>query len=102
MALSTGKIAEVMFEKYKETYDHQDSMLSLVTKNEPDSGMLQNAGNVICRVSCEHLHVLILFSFFGRNLQHFMSSITIMLTWNLVEILIISHDGILFTYRFTI
>jgi hypothetical protein len=47
MALSTGKTAEVMFEKWKETYDHQDSMLTLVQKTEPDAGMMQNSSNVI-------------------------------------------------------
>jgi len=47
MSLSSGKIAEVMFEKYKETYDHQDSMLPLVNKTDPESGMLQNSGNVV-------------------------------------------------------
>ena len=47
MALSTGKTAEVMFETFKETYDQQDSMLPLVTKNQPDAGMLQNSGNTI-------------------------------------------------------
>ena len=47
MAISTGKTAEVMFEKWKETYDHQDSMLTLVQKTEPDAGMMQNSSNVI-------------------------------------------------------
>ena len=47
MSLSTGKTAEIMFEKWKETYDHQDSMLALVDKTEPDAGMMQNASNVI-------------------------------------------------------
>jgi hypothetical protein len=47
MALSTGKTAEVMFEKWKETYDHQESLLPLTEFHEPDAGMMQNASNVI-------------------------------------------------------
>lgn len=38
----TGKIAEVLFEKALETYEHQMSMLSLVERFEPDSGDMQN------------------------------------------------------------
>jgi hypothetical protein len=58
MALSTGKTAEVMFEKWKETYDHQDSMLSLVDKTEPDGGMMQNASNVIWYPVQQHRPVI--------------------------------------------
>jgi len=47
MSLSTGKIAEVMFEKWKETYDHQDSMLVLTDFHSPDAGDMQNSSNVI-------------------------------------------------------
>jgi len=47
MASSTGKTAEVMFEKYKETYEHQDSMLTLVDYHEPDAADMQNSGNII-------------------------------------------------------
>ena len=36
MSLSTGKIAEVMFDKWKETYEHQDDMLILTDFHEPD------------------------------------------------------------------
>ena len=47
MATSTGKIAEVMFEDYVETYEHQDSMLPLVNFHEPDAKTMQNSDNVI-------------------------------------------------------
>jgi hypothetical protein len=47
MALSTGKTAEVMFEKFKETYEHQMTLLDLVDFHEPEGGMMQNASNVI-------------------------------------------------------
>lgn len=40
----TGKIAEVLFEKALETYEHQMQMLSLVERFEPDSGDMQNSG----------------------------------------------------------
>ena len=47
MALSTGKVAEVMFEKFKDTYEHQMDLLPLVEFHEPDGGSMQNASNVI-------------------------------------------------------
>ena len=47
MALSTGKIAEVMFEKFKEMYEHQQTLLTLVDFHEPPGGSMQNASNVI-------------------------------------------------------
>jgi len=47
MALTTGKTVEMMLETAKETYEHPDSMLDLVTLDTPDPGKLQNASNVI-------------------------------------------------------
>lgn len=47
MAVSTGKTAEVMLEKYVETYEHQDSILPMVDFHEPDAAKMQNSGNVI-------------------------------------------------------
>jgi len=47
MALSTGKIAEVMFEKFKEMYEAQQTLLTLVDFHEPPGGSMQNASNVI-------------------------------------------------------
>ena len=45
--LSSGKIAEVYFEKYIETYEHQQQLVELVDYHEPDGGTMQNASNVI-------------------------------------------------------
>jgi hypothetical protein len=58
MALSTGKIAEVMFEKVKETYEHQDMMLDLVNFHEPDGGNMQNAGNFVWYPVQQHAPII--------------------------------------------
>lgn len=58
MSLSTGKIAEVMFEKALETYEHQMDMLSLVDFHEPDAGMMQNGGNFIWYPVQQHAPVI--------------------------------------------
>jgi len=58
MSLSTGKIAEVMFEKWKETYDHQDSMLVLTDFHAPDAGDMQNSSNVIWYPVQQHRPIL--------------------------------------------
>lgn len=47
MALSTGKIAEVMFESFKETYEQEPELLSRTYFHEPEAGTMQNASNVI-------------------------------------------------------
>jgi len=47
MALSTGKIAEVMFEKALETHEHQMDMLDMTNFHQPDGGSMQNTGNFI-------------------------------------------------------
>lgn len=47
MALSTGKVAEVMFEKALETHEHQMDMLDMTTFHEPDGEGMQNQGNFI-------------------------------------------------------
>lgn len=54
MALTTGKVAEVLFENALETYEHQKLMLSLVERFEPDSGNMQNAGNFVWRPVQQH------------------------------------------------
>ena len=46
MALTTGKIVEVLFEKAIETHEMQMQLLDLVSYEEPNPAMLQNAGNV--------------------------------------------------------
>jgi len=58
MALTTGKIAEVLFEKTKETYEHQMQLLPLVMYEEPESGTMQNAGNVVWRPVQQHAPVI--------------------------------------------
>lgn len=56
--LSTGKMAEVLLENAVDTYEHQMQMLPLVTRFEPDSGDLQNAGNVMWRPTQQHAPVI--------------------------------------------
>ena len=58
MALSTGKIAEVLFEKTKEMYEHQMSMLSLVNFHEPNGGDMQNAGNFVWYPVQQHAPII--------------------------------------------
>lgn len=58
MALSTGKTVEVLFEKTKETYEHQMMLLDLTMYEEPDPGKLQNAGNVIWRPWQQHAPII--------------------------------------------
>jgi hypothetical protein len=58
MALSTGKIAEVMFEKTMETYEHQMDMLDLVDFHQPDAGSMQNAGNFIWYPVQQHAPII--------------------------------------------
>jgi len=58
MALSTGKTAEVMFESFKETYEHQMTLLPLVEFHEPEGGMMQNASNVIWYPVQQHAPVI--------------------------------------------
>lgn len=57
MAL-TGKIAEVLFEKALETYEHQMQMLDLVETFTPDGGNLQNANNVVWRPVQQHAPII--------------------------------------------
>lgn len=58
MALSTGKTAEIMFEKFKETYEGQLTLIDLVDFHEPDQGMMQNASNVIWYPVQQHAPVI--------------------------------------------
>lgn len=58
MSLSTGKIAEVLFEKTMETYEHQMSMLPLVNFHEPMGGDMQNAGNFVWYPVQQHAPVI--------------------------------------------
>jgi hypothetical protein len=58
MALSTGKIAEVMFEKYKETYEQQPQLLTLTDFHEPDPGDLQNSSNFVWYPVQQHAPII--------------------------------------------
>jgi hypothetical protein len=58
MALSTGKIAEVMFEKTKETYEHQMDLLRLTTFHQPEGGAMQNSGNFIWYPVQQHAPII--------------------------------------------
>jgi hypothetical protein len=54
----TGKIAVVLFEKTKETYEHQMQLLPLVEYEEPDPGNMQNANNIVWRPVQQHAPVI--------------------------------------------
>lgn len=54
----TGKIVEVLFEKTKETYEHQMQLLNLTTFNEPDAASLQNANNFIWYPVQQHAPII--------------------------------------------
>jgi hypothetical protein len=58
MALTTGKIAEVLLEKSVETFETQLDMLPLVTFDKPDAGTLQNASNVIWKPVQQHAPII--------------------------------------------
>lgn len=55
---TTGKIAEVLFEKALETYEHQMQMLDLVEHWQPNSADMQNAGNVVWRPVQQHAPII--------------------------------------------
>lgn len=56
--LSTGKIAEVMFESAIETHEKEDLMLGLVEFFEPPAGDMQNSGNYVWRPVQQNAPVL--------------------------------------------
>ena len=58
MSLTTGKIAEVMFESAIETHQVQMQLLPLAEFIEPDGAMLQNSGNVIWRPVEQHAPII--------------------------------------------
>ena len=58
MALTTGKTVEIIFENAVETYEHQDSMLDLVSFNQPDPKKMQNADNVIWQDVQQHAPII--------------------------------------------
>ncbi len=66
-ALTTGKTAEVLFEKTLESYEDQMTLLPKVSFVEPDGGMLQNAGNVIWRPVEQHSPILVGWDMTGKE-----------------------------------
>jgi len=62
---TTGKIAEVLFEKAIDTYEHQMQMLDLVQHFQPNSADQQNAGNVVWRPVQQHAPILTGFDLTG-------------------------------------
>lgn len=64
---TTGKIAEVMFEKSKETYEHQMQLLSLTNFDTPDPSKMQNAGNVIWTPVQQHAPIIEGFDLTGEE-----------------------------------
>lgn len=57
-ALTSGKIAEVLFENALEAYEHQMQMLDLVDLFKPSSGDMQNASNVVWRPVQQHAPII--------------------------------------------
>jgi len=57
-SLTTGKVAEVMFEKFIETYDQQTDLLDRVNFHEPDGEQMQHSSNVIWTPVQQHAPVI--------------------------------------------
>lgn len=53
-ALTSGKLAVVIFEEVMETFESQDLLIDKVDFWKPDAGLLQNAGNAIWRDVEQH------------------------------------------------
>lgn len=58
MAVTTGKIVEILFENTLETFETQDQLLPLVNLEEPDGGTMQNSGNVLWRPYQQHAPII--------------------------------------------
>jgi hypothetical protein len=56
--LTTGKIAEVIFENALETFESQEMLLDKVDFWQPDAGDLQNAGNFMWRTVQQHAPII--------------------------------------------
>lgn len=67
MSLTTGKIAEVMFDSYVDTWEKQDLMIDLVDTESADAGKLQNSGNTIWYPVEQHRPVLKGFDLTGQE-----------------------------------
>lgn len=67
MAISSGKIAEVFFDKMKETYENQMQLVNMTDVQNPDEARLQNAGNVVWYPVQQHRPVLEGFDLTGKE-----------------------------------
>jgi hypothetical protein len=57
-SLSTGKIAEVLFESALDTYESQQDLLPLVNFEQYDPATMQNSGNVVWRPVQQHAPII--------------------------------------------
>lgn len=64
---TTGKIAEVLFEKTKETYEHQMALLDLCSFEKPDAATMQNSGNIIWKPTQQHAPIIDGFDLTGQE-----------------------------------
>lgn len=67
MALTSGKIAEVMFGAFVETYTHQGVMLDLIDAESYSGERLQNAGNTVWYPVQQHRPILNGFDLTGQE-----------------------------------
>ena len=65
--LTAGKIAEVMFESYIDTFEKQTLMLDLVDGESPEDAKLSNAGNTIWYPVQQHRPILTGFDLSGKE-----------------------------------
>ena len=56
--LTSGKIAEVLFENALDVYEHQDKLVDMCEFYQPDAATMQNAGNIIHRPVQQHAPVI--------------------------------------------
>lgn len=66
-AISSGKLAVVIFEKAMETYQKQDMMLPLVDFERPNPASMQNSNNVLWRNVQQHAPILSGFDLTGQD-----------------------------------
>ena len=67
MAITTGKIAEVLFENSIDTFESQEMLLDKVDFFSPDASDLQNSNNFIWRTVEQHAPILTGFDLTGQE-----------------------------------
>ena len=67
MSTQSGKIAEVFFESVLDTYEDQTMLVDKTQVFTPDSGTMQNAGNVIWRPVEQHVKIIDGFDLAGQE-----------------------------------